>query len=296
MSKRKDADAVAWLESHLATLDGFSPNQIEVARQVLTSEPFSMRVREGLLGRSEISRLYNEISEVQKELDDKRLELVAHEEALETWRGDLEVWREAKIEEFQSITDALEQRTTDDPSDDTNDDLDIEGDIEMARDYMTREEFERLWQEREQRLTQGVQGGFAGMVGLQKFLAKANAKHTKEYGEPLDIDEFEKHFTEGSYSSYDKAFEDYLRPREEQKKEQEFQKKLEEARLEGRREAHSNSQYPGRPGASARNSPLFRRPGAKEDEGTPLTEDEKVARFEKLFMNELERPDVVEGD
>lgn len=260
----QDVNPLEWL------LEGEEVDDAEraVIEQVLARESVAKRVKDGVLGRSEFSRRMDELAEREKELQKE-------EEDLNAWRNDLMVWKQAKESEFS-------QRKPADSTDDLDDDdLDDEDDDMPKGKYLTEEQVEKILQDRLTKLQQGMQSGFSGVVGLQKFFRKAGDQYYKEFGDFLDPDEFEKFYVENKHTDYNRAFEEYVAPKREENRKTKYEEELKAAREEGRREAMSGHDIPGGDITSANRAPLLRKANDK-----PMSEDEKVDRFATLLAGE----------
>lgn len=259
--KQADVDPVEFL------LEGEEVEEADraVLEKYLTRDTVKSRVNDGVLKQSEFSRRMDEVAAREKELEEEEADLTS-------WRNDLMVWKQAKEEEFKTA------KPTPTPEPDGSDD---EEDDDMPKGkYLTQEQLEDILKEKLGKLTQGTQAGFSGLVGLTKFLQKANNKYYKEFGEYMDPDDFEKFYVENKHTDYDRAFNEFISPKMKEKDEESRKTELEKAREEGRREAMSG-RIPGGDITSANRAPLLRSKGDKT-----LSEDEKVDRFATLLAGE----------
>lgn len=118
-----------------------------------------------------------------------------------------------------------------------------------------RQQLQSEWDRREQALRDEFRGQLEltgqGAAAFSKFYYNANKLWEREYGSELPEAEFQKFYTDNGHTNPQVALALFEAPYKEKKQEETWNKKLEEARLEGIRTGISQAGTPGDMGASA---------------------------------------------
>lgn len=100
--------------------------------------------------------------------------------------------------------------------------------------YAKKSDFETVLSGKEQEVNRNFEGYMTANLKLQK----AGFNHLKEFGEPLDPEEFfTKQVVEKKNYDIDRAYSDYVADRRTQRQQVEFDQKIEAARVEERTKA-----------------------------------------------------------
>lgn len=117
--------------------------------------------------------------------------------------------------------------------------------------YLTKEDLLKQLQERDSRY-----------AGTLKDIAKITSRHASKYGEELDVDTLEKIAVENNLP-LQAAYDRYIAPREEDRRNRDFEAKLKAAKEEGARDALSRHKLPVDPVPSEQ-SLLYHRPAESD--------------------------------
>jgi len=220
-----------WKEywTKLASDAGLPP---EKAQQIWDEALQNEKVLNGLVARSEYSR----------DLDSTR-DKVAKETKEKTWQESkayYDNWLAENVEPQRKqmlaiLDDYNKYKSTYGDLDGSFNATGIDG--KGNGNSLTKDEVEAMLQEKLSATT-------AAFVDMQKKSMRVATRHLHDFGEPLDPNELEKFAKDNGYSDIDIAYKEYVAPRIEAKRQEEFEAKLKAAREEGAKEERSRLSNP----------------------------------------------------
>jgi len=95
-----------------------------------------------------------------------------------------------------------------------------------------------------QSISEALAATMGSVVNMQKKSMRVAAKHLREFNEVLDPDDLEKFASEKGYRDIDQAYQAYVSPRIEEKRNAEWEAKVKAARDEGAKEERSRLKVP----------------------------------------------------
>jgi len=205
-------EATAYLEG-LAQEAGFDETTKTAVLQALANEKFAKGITDGVLRQDEFSR----------NLDSVR----AEKERLGTWYEEAKAAHEKNLAGIEALNKYRETYgSLEDPKP-----APVEK-HELPANVVTREDFEKSMK------------AYAAQTGkVIKSITRSAADHLHRFGQPLDVDDFEKFMVEKDLEP-DPAYEKYIAPKVAAKAEEELKLRIERERKEAVLDYASKHQLP----------------------------------------------------
>lgn len=211
--------------------NGLPKEQQDAIAAALENDSFVNGVTEWGMLKADYSKNKNEVAAERKKAEE---EYAAKYSQLQTWAQQ----HGKTIEQAQAIYDKYQKYAA------TYGELQEDGTVKQQTQTtpsLTPEQITKLLDERDQRMT-------ATTAGFLKSAFKLNTDHQKNFGEPLDIEGFEDWITEARKRDpqlgIDSAYDKYVAPKLEAKRQADVTAQIKAAREEGAREALSKHKLP----------------------------------------------------
>jgi len=261
----RDVKSVTEYWQELAKKHDIAPERANAILEVLKDDKAGKAFLEGFVPQSDYSR---DLDKTRDEWKGKLTEAEKKVLGYDDWYKGARATFDANVVQAQATEAKLKQYT------DTFGALDDSGgNPKLPPDIVTRKDLEDM--------ARGISGNTASVL---KALTHAASDHMHKFGQPLDVDAFEKFMIDNNLAPKD-AYERYVAPKMEEKRNVEFEAKLKTAKEEAVRDYASKHQMPVDT-APREHSPFFDRKEMPKD-GTEL-QQERNSR--NVFLESLRHP------
>lgn len=207
-----------------------SEEQLEVLNEVLAQSKVSETLKRDIMARSDYSRKMDELSNREKELlqEEKWVEAQKHQD-----HNNLTLYQEMqeKLQQAQSLLDGRDSSGYLD---------DVDDPFSPSESGIKRDELKSLIDEA---IAKDRAREESRMLGVLANTVALSDKHKEEFGRGLDAGALYE-FALSKGLPIDVAYESMTKEERDKKREADYQKRLEEAKKEGAREALSKHQIP----------------------------------------------------